>query len=67
MSRNVGVIDRAIRILLGLALIAYAIPIGFEQGSWNWVGWIGIIPLITGLVGTCPLYNLLGFDTVSHQ
>jgi len=67
MTNNVGMFDRAIRIIIGLALIAYAIPLGFEQGHWNWIGWIGVIPLVMGLVGTCPLYSLLGLDTLSRS
>jgi hypothetical protein len=63
MTNNVGMIDRAIRIIVGLLLIAYAIPIWFAPSGWNWVGWIGIVPLITGLFGTCPLYSLLGIST----
>ena len=63
MTSNVGMIDRAIRIIVGLLLIAYAIPIGFAPSGWNWVGWIGVVPLVTGLFGTCPLYSVLGIST----
>jgi Inner membrane protein YgaP-like, transmembrane domain len=63
MSANVGNIDRAIRIVLGLALIAFAIPLGFPQTGWNWIGWIGLVPLITAVFGTCPAYSLLGLST----
>ena len=63
MTSNVGMIDRVVRIVVGLLLIAYAIPIGFAPSGWNWVGWIGIIPLVTGLFGICPLYSLLGIST----
>jgi Protein of unknown function (DUF2892) len=63
MSTNVGTIDRFARILIGLVLIAYAIPLGFPQTGWNWVGWIGVIPIITALVGNCPAYSLFGFST----
>jgi hypothetical protein len=57
MTRNIGSVDRAIRIVIGLALIAFAIPIGFPDMGWNWIGWIGVVPLITALVGTCPAYS----------
>lgn len=63
MSANVGPIDRAIRIVLGLLLIAFAIPLGFQQTGWNWVGWIGVVPILTAVFGTCPLYSFLGFST----
>ena len=63
MSANIGSIDRAIRLVLGLALIAFAIPLGFPQTGWNWVGWIGVVPLVTAIFGTCPGYSLLGFST----
>ncbi len=58
MTRNAGNIDRAIRILVGLALLALVF-VG-PQTPW---GWIGIVPLITGLVGYCPLYRVLGINT----
>jgi Inner membrane protein YgaP-like, transmembrane domain len=63
MTNNVGMIDRAARIIVGLLLLAYAIPVGFAPSNWNWIGWIGVIPLVTGLFGTCPLYSLLGLST----
>ena len=63
MSINVGFIDRTVRVIFGLALIAFAIPLGFPQTGWNWVGWIGLIPIVTALLGVCPLYSLLGLST----
>ncbi len=63
MSTNVGTVDRILRIIVGLGLIAFAIPFGFPQTGWNWLGWIGVVPLITGLVGNCPAYSVLGFST----
>jgi hypothetical protein len=63
MSRNVGSVDRIIRVVVGLLLIAYAIPIGFSQTGWNWVGWIGVVPLLTAAFGYCPAYSLLGMST----
>ncbi len=58
MNRNVGGIDRNLRIVLGLVLIAPAAP-----GHVAWWGWIGVVPLLTGLAGTCPAYKLLGMST----
>jgi hypothetical protein len=63
MSKNVGMIDRVIRVVLGLVLIAYAVPIGFSVTGWNWVGWIGVVPLLTALFGICPLYSMIGLST----
>lgn len=61
MNTNVGSIDRIVRIVIGLALLWYAI---FAPATgWNWVGWLGVIPLVTALVGVCPLYSLLGVNT----
>ncbi|HSD60999.1 MAG TPA: DUF2892 domain-containing protein [Burkholderiales bacterium] len=58
MKANVGGIDRALRIVAGLVLIGLAIAgIG---SPWTW---IGVVPLLTGLVGFCPVYPLLGLST----
>ena len=58
MKTNEGTIDRALRIIAGLALIALAAT--GTVGAW---GWIGIVPLATGLLGWCPAYTLLGINT----
>ena len=63
MTSNVGGIDRILRLLVGLLLIAFAIPIGFQQTGYNWLGWIGIVPLATAIFGTCPAYSLFGFSS----
>jgi len=55
---NIGRADRLLRIILGLILIALVF-IG-PQTPW---GWIGIIPLVTGLLRSCPLYSLLGINS----
>ena len=60
MTRNEGTLDRALRVILGLALIS----IVFVGPQTPW-GWIGLIPLVTGLVGICPLYSILGINTCS--
>ncbi|MCU0809571.1 MAG: DUF2892 domain-containing protein [Thiobacillaceae bacterium] len=57
MSANVGSIDRIIRILAGLALIAWAL-----MGGPVWA-WIGVVPLATGVFKFCPAYSLLGMNT----
>ncbi len=63
MQKNVGGIDRALRVIIGLVFLAYAIPVGFHETGWNWVGWIGIIPLLTAAMGSCPLYSMVGLST----
>ncbi len=65
MPRNVGSIDRAIRILIGAVLVAYALSIGFPNTGWNWVGWIGIVPILTAILGVCPAYSIFGINTCS--
>ncbi|MDR7096004.1 YgaP family membrane protein [Hydrogenophaga laconesensis] len=60
MTKNVGGIDRILRIVIGLALIAAA-----ATGAIGLWGYIGLLPLITGLIGWCPPYALLGFNTCS--
>lgn len=62
MSRNEGVIDRLLRIIVGLVLIALV----FVGPRTAW-GWIGVIPLLTGLIGTCPIYSLLGINTCPRR
>ena len=62
MSRlNVGNADRLIRVLLGIALIALAAT--GVIGPW---GYLGVVPLLTGLSALCPLYSLLGIATTSR-
>lgn len=63
MFANVGSFDRIARVIIGLLLIAYAIPLGFAHTGWNWVGWIGVIPLLTAIFGFCPAYTLFGIST----
>lgn len=58
MKSNVGGIERLLRIVVGLVLIALA-----ATETVGWWGWLGIIPLATGAMGFCPLYRLLGFNT----
>ena len=59
---NVGGIDKILRIVVGLALIAWFF-VDKGQGFWHYAKLIGIVPLLTGLVGTCPLYSILGLST----
>ncbi len=61
LAKNVGGIDRILRIVVGLALI-----LGFflnAEASLRWLYLIGLVPLATGLMQTCPLYSLIGLNT----
>jgi len=58
MKANVGGIDRVLRIVIGLALIALTLT--GTIGAW---GWIGLVPLATAAMGFCPLYTVLGFSS----
>lgn len=62
MTKNVGGVDRILRIVVGLALIAAA-----AAGTIGVWGYIGLVPLATGLMGWCPPYALLGFNTCSTK
>ena len=58
MKSNVGSIDRILRITLGLVLIVLA-----ATGTVGWWGWLGIVPLATGLIGWCPPYAIFGLSS----
>jgi len=58
MSLNVGSWDRVLRVVVGLVLIALA-----ATGTVGLWGWIGVVPVATGLFGFCPAYSLLGIKT----
>jgi Inner membrane protein YgaP-like, transmembrane domain len=55
---NEGMVDRSIRVILGVVLVSLVF-IG-PQSAW---GWIGLVPLITGIIGFCPLYKITGLNT----
>ena len=57
MKANVGGIDKVVRIVVGIALIAWAL-----LGGPAWA-WIGVLPLATGVVNWCPAYSLFGMNT----
>ena len=63
MTMNVGTIDRIARVIIGLALIAFALDYIAPGTGWNWVGWIGVVPILTALFGICPGYRLFGMST----
>jgi hypothetical protein len=58
MTNNIGGIDRVLRVLVGVVLVALAVT--GTIGAW---GWIGLVPLATAALGWCPLYAVLGFST----
>ncbi len=62
MTSNVGGIDRILRIVLGLVLIGLTVT--GTIGVW---GWLGVVPLATGVIGWCPPYAIFGFSTCSTK
>lgn len=58
MKTNEGTIDRALRVIAGLALIGLTAT--GMIGVW---GWIGVMPLLTGIIGICPAYSIFGMST----
>jgi Protein of unknown function (DUF2892) len=60
-STNEGTIDRAIRVIAGLVILSLFFL--YPDASWRMFALIGIVPLATGLLGTCPVYSLLGIST----
>lgn len=62
MQKNVSGIDRGIRIVLGIGLIAATLT--GSVGAW---GWIGVVPLATGLVGFCPIYRICGCNRCASR
>jgi hypothetical protein len=60
MNKNVGGIDKVLRIVAGLALLSL---IFILEGNARWWGLVGIVPLLTGTLGWCPAYTLIGINT----
>ena len=58
LPRNEHIVERVVRVVIGIGLLCLA----FVGPRTPW-GYLGIIPLLTGLVGSCPLYTLFGFST----
>ena len=59
-NTNVGGIDRVLRIVVGLVLLSLFFI--YPDASWRWLALIGIVPVLTGLFSTCPLYSLVGLS-----
>ena len=64
MQKNMGMVQRIIWIVFGLALIAWAI---WGGGNYSWIGWIGVVPLITGIIGWCAINAVLGINTAEKK
>jgi len=60
MKQNIGSIDRFARVAIGLMLLALTLVL---EGNARWWGLVGLVPLVTGLVGSCPLYSMFGLST----
>jgi hypothetical protein len=58
MTQNIGDIERIVRVLAGLILVG--LTLSGHIGVW---GWLGLVPIATGLIGWCPPYSLLGINT----
>ncbi len=67
MPANLGTMDRALRTVIGLYLLAFATGFGFQPTGVSWLGWLGLVPLATAIVGFCPLYRLLGLTTADRR
>lgn len=64
MKANVGGIDKGLRIAAGLGVLSLLFIL---EGNAKWWGLAGLVPLLTGMIGFCPLYSLLGLDTCPPQ
>ncbi len=60
MPKNVGSMDRVLRMIAGLALLSLVVLL---DAPARWWGLLGLVPLLTGLVSFCPLYTLLGINS----
>jgi hypothetical protein len=59
---NEGTLDRTLRVVIGLVLLSLVFV-----GPKTALGWIGVVPIFTGIVGFCPLYRVLGINTCGVQ
>jgi len=63
MTTNVGTVDRIARLIIGGALLAFAIGIIAPGSGYNWIGWLGFVLILSAVFATCPLYSLIGMRT----
>ncbi len=61
MMTNMGTYDRVLRLILGAVLIGFALIA--KETPYSYIGWIGVIPILTAIVNYCPLYSVLGLRT----
>ena len=59
MTVNVHIVERVIRVIAGVAILY----VGLEMYGMAWWAWLGLIPLVTGLVGNCPVYKIFGISS----
>jgi len=60
MQKNVGSVDKVVRIVIGLGLLGFAL---LSDSAARWWGLVGVVPLLTAAMGNCPLYSILGMST----
>jgi hypothetical protein len=60
MKHNVGATGRTVRILLGVGLLSTVVLV---EGSTRWLGLLGVVPLLTGVLGNCPAYSVFGWSS----
>lgn len=58
--KNVGTVDRVIRVIIAIALFSLLFTM---QGNLRWIGLLGLVPLFTAIIGVCPLYSILHIST----
>ena len=64
MTKNIGGIDRMLRIIVGLGVLSLLFVL---DGSQRWLGLIGLVPLLTAVISFCPLYPLVGLNTCGRS
>jgi Protein of unknown function (DUF2892) len=67
MPRNIGMIDQYVRIVLGLALVAFAFKDGLSVQGWHWFGLAGFVLLLTAFFRSCPAYSAFGISSCERQ
>lgn len=63
MPVNVGTVDQYVRIMVGLALVAFAFQDSLSIQGWYWAGLAGFVLLVTAFFKSCPVYSVLGIST----
>ncbi len=60
MTKNVGNLDKWIRIILGVALLVLLFVI---QSGWRWIGLLGVVLIVTAFINFCPIYRIFGWSS----